>query len=542
MPNIIDTFDFGDGIERQVSAKKTEFIGTKAQWEALSAAEQAQYNVKYITDDFNGIPVDSELSNTSTNPVQNKVVTAALNNKANASDVNSQIQTLTNQVNYNTENGVKNLFHFQSLAASSYLNITWTFDGVENTIKMNSSSASTSGSYYVQKELELDPSKQYVFKATFDSEINNGLWLTIIPSDEDATYRKAISPSTPMIEYTPKAGVTKYYVYVYTNASMTYSNYNIANIMVVEKDVYNFNPSYEPYAKSNQQLTEDTTALLDNTEVNGAVNIASNNMTNKTTLGVTFTVGDDGAITASGTATGNIRINIGTVWLKKGITYRITDTSDLSESDQNQQLIVRTSGGTWIMASSNTGDTPNKHTPSNDFSAVVTIAITSGQTVSKTFYPMVSVVSYTGPYVPYAKSNKELTEDVADLVSDGKPYNFGIMGTSTKPSFLNGDTLASKTILEIFNALPINYSGGSGGIFAIGSEISVGIYSDTNTLFTDLSTLTGLSQTQAGLLTIKKFEAQRGLVTYNMGNKIFNCRIINSALETCYYTELTPVT
>lgn len=99
MPNIIDTFDFGDGIERQISAKKTEFIGTKAQWEALSAAEQAQYNVKYITDDFNGIPVDSELSNTSTNPVQNKVVTAALNTKANASDVNSQIQTLSNQVN-----------------------------------------------------------------------------------------------------------------------------------------------------------------------------------------------------------------------------------------------------------------------------------------------------------------------------------------------------------------------------------------------------------------------------------------------------------
>lgn len=170
--------------------------------------------------------------------------------------------------------------------------------------------------------------------------------------------------------------------------------------------------TYQSYAKTNQQLTADTNGLWDNMMENGAVNLAINNMTNQSALGIDFTVGENGAITASGTATGNIRIDIGTVWLKKGITYRITDTSDLSESDQNQQLIVRTSGGTWIMASSNTGDTPNKHTPSNDFRAVVTIAITSGQTVSKTFYPMVSIVSYTGPYVPYAMTNRELTEDV----------------------------------------------------------------------------------------------------------------------------------
>jgi hypothetical protein len=141
-------------------------------------------------------------------------------------------------------------------------------------------------------------------------------------------------------------------------------------------------------------------------EVNGAVNIASNNMANQTALGVTFTVGDDGAITASGTATGNIRIDIGTVWLKKDITYKITATSDLSKSDQYQQLIVRTLDGAWIMTSSNTGG----YTPSNDVSAVVTIAIASGQTVSKTFYPMVSVASYTGPYVPHAMTNQELTK------------------------------------------------------------------------------------------------------------------------------------
>lgn len=54
------------------------FVGTLAQWNALSVAEKKKYKTADITDDFNGAPIDSALSDTSTNPVQNKVVKAAL--------------------------------------------------------------------------------------------------------------------------------------------------------------------------------------------------------------------------------------------------------------------------------------------------------------------------------------------------------------------------------------------------------------------------------------------------------------------------------
>ena len=48
------------------------------------------------------IVVDSQLSTTSTNPVQNKVITSALNNKANISDIPTELSELTNDVGYIT--------------------------------------------------------------------------------------------------------------------------------------------------------------------------------------------------------------------------------------------------------------------------------------------------------------------------------------------------------------------------------------------------------------------------------------------------------
>lgn len=55
------------------------FVGTLEEWNALTPAEQAKYRTRDITDDFNGLPIDSELSLVSENPVQNKVIASAIN-------------------------------------------------------------------------------------------------------------------------------------------------------------------------------------------------------------------------------------------------------------------------------------------------------------------------------------------------------------------------------------------------------------------------------------------------------------------------------
>ena len=56
------------------------FIGTRVEWDALSASQKQQYRTVDITDDVSfTFPIDDALSTTSERAVQNKVVTNALN-------------------------------------------------------------------------------------------------------------------------------------------------------------------------------------------------------------------------------------------------------------------------------------------------------------------------------------------------------------------------------------------------------------------------------------------------------------------------------
>lgn len=75
--------------------------------------------------------VDSALSSTSGNPVSNRVVKAALDGKANASTVASQIQTLTNQVSNkaDTASVISNVYEVTTPAFSS-LPQTFTAQGI----------------------------------------------------------------------------------------------------------------------------------------------------------------------------------------------------------------------------------------------------------------------------------------------------------------------------------------------------------------------------------------------------------------------------
>lgn len=203
--------------------------------------------------------------------------------------------------------------------------------------------------------------------------------------------------------------------------------------------------TYEPYAKTNQQLTEDTTALLDNLEVNGAVNMCKNNAATQTTTDgtttFTWTVNDDGTVTVSApsypvTLASNIYVEL---W--KNIT-----------ADECKELVEKTlkctgcpSGGgsnkyriSLYRVGTTDGSTGTNATVEDDGDGVVFTWKNNGSGTKATIYlelrpnyemtgpltfkPMITVPSYNGDYVPYAKSNKELTDDVEslDAMYDGK--------------------------------------------------------------------------------------------------------------------------
>lgn len=77
------------------AAADDNFVGTLAEWNALTLAEQIKYKTADITDDFNGSPIDSALSDTSSNPVQNKVITEEFGNIGTMLFVNQNAEGLT---------------------------------------------------------------------------------------------------------------------------------------------------------------------------------------------------------------------------------------------------------------------------------------------------------------------------------------------------------------------------------------------------------------------------------------------------------------
>ena len=203
--------------------------------------------------------------------------------------------------------------------------------------------------------------------------------------------------------------------------------------MFCRKSDYDLDPTWEPYAKTNQQLTKDTDYLVDNTEANGAVNMCKNNATTQIINGITFTVNDDGTVTADGTATANADLDLNPGFIEKAnVLYRLSGGP--SGGSQSTWLLYERNSPNAL----DTGDGV-LFSRTEDVTASVRIRIYAGQTVSNLiFKPMISVASYDGDYVPYAKSNKELTDDVNNL--------FGRFGQDFKLIDVGSFSNSSKTI------------------------------------------------------------------------------------------------
>lgn len=197
---------------------------------------------------------------------------------------------------------------------------------------------------------------------------------------------------------------------------------------------------YVPYAKSNQLLTKETTGLLDNTEVNGAVNMLPNNATSQVINGVTFTVNADGSVTASGTATAKATLQICShqnhVFPDSILGKSVKISGSINTNNAYVQLYDPLT---------NTGKRDTTFTiPSNmnSLSWNVVIEVTSGTTVNGTFKPMITVASYNGDYVPYVKSNKELTYELTNkIIVQSKSLEITQPNTATNIDFDTPDAV-----------------------------------------------------------------------------------------------------
>lgn len=197
-----------------------------------------------------------------------------------------------------------------------------------------------------------------------------------------------------------------------------------AFIMLCLKSDWDLDPTYVPPTKTNLQLTQDSVTWDDYSEL-GAVNMLDSAIATQTVNDITVTNNGDGSYTVNCSSTEHYSANfISTkkVTLPKG-TYKWTASADGKSpiGSNDCYAFIRGVNGTvdWYRSyQSSHGYGIITLTQESEIEFGLTVA--ANATVSNlTFKPMLTVPSYNGDYVPYAKSNKELTEDVDTINNNG---------------------------------------------------------------------------------------------------------------------------
>lgn len=171
--------------------------------------------------------------------------------------------------------------------------------------------------------------------------------------------------------------------------------------------------TYVPYTKTNRELTQETTGLVNNIFANGAVNLLPNTATTQVFCGVTFTVNSDGTIQTSGTATSNDQFIVSRFYLPNGfykLSGGINSDRPLALAHAKGDVDAVDYGNGVIFEAD------------NSLQLAVYIG-TKGNMSGLTYKPMITVADMPNSdynhYVPHAKSNKELTKLVP---SDASAY------------------------------------------------------------------------------------------------------------------------
>ena len=215
--------------------------------------------------------------------------------------------------------------------------------------------------------------------------------------------------------------VGSFAVAVYENATVTNLLFKPMVRLASDPDA-----TYQPYAKTNQELTAENQTLTqktddieDNQRFNGCFNLCPNNLTSQTFGGVQFTVNANKSISMTPTSSvigGGINIfensNNPIVLERSAILYFGDNTYPAS-----LEIIATYSDDSSVVLNSSA----NKATLHSGNIKRVRIYFNNTFNQTMTLYPMISY--YDGDYVPHAMTNRELTEVKTGTISNGADYS-----------------------------------------------------------------------------------------------------------------------
>lgn len=370
------------------------------------------------------VTVDSALSSTSTNPVQNQAVYA---------DKQKQDAALAEVEN----KGAKNVLDNQHLVMSSGTGVTITSNN-DGTYNLSGTPTGTATYLYTTAAnfsslYGTEIGKSYTITAgsnkvliRVDYSTNGTSW------DNGEDGQPLVTNIAGVATFTIPASTVGLYIRFRSTASAGSLDGIILKPMICTKAEWDISQAYVPYGKTNAELTSDISALsTENTsqqaEINYAVNTGVKNLFpitasgTQTIGGVVFTVNSDGTITANGTKTNNDWFMLSENNSFDAGTYTLSDGLPVDTTDCLLIITTARTLGTAIMST-----TANARPQTKTFNTAQTglyyaIRISSGKTVSNlTFKPMIRPASIADPtYEPYALSNPVLTPAAIKAVDEG---------------------------------------------------------------------------------------------------------------------------
>lgn len=233
------------------------------------------------------------------------------------------------------------------------------------------------------------------------------------------------------------------YIFI-NNEDETTATCKIGNVMI--RFANDSDATYQPYSKTNQELTRDTNALAPMLNELGAKNLAPITLESiKAALATsTYTLDNNNQCTINGVtltvtldSDGNVaKCNVnGTASADTYFRLWLTSALNSFGSDPLNSILYPTKGNYTISSGTDSEDVAFVYQPniSGEYSGCY-IRIDNGKTVNVDVYPMLRYASIADDtYVPYAKTNRELTEeltvesgDITRLVSFSAVTSYGV--------------------------------------------------------------------------------------------------------------------
>lgn len=408
---------------------------------------------------------------------QGDTITVGTNITA-ADPLSSEIQTLSNKA---YDEGVKNLLENTYDSGISY-GIIWHTNSDKSVTANGTLASGGDASRCIIGTVNLEIGKKYKLSGCPSGGSNSSYFLRLYIGDTvgDREYGDGLEFTATVTTYTVRAVVV----------ASSVNNLTFKPMITVADAPNSDYAHYQPYAKTNAELTVDTeglSGLVDNAYTNGAVNLLPNTKASAASAGITYTVNDDGTVLVSaGTAASD------------GSTFPIKSSSDywkdlpagkyrLSGAPVGMNPvnivfngnIIQTSGNIQFSAYGDMGygvefEITDEMVADPNYRVSVFIQVKGNKTVpNMLFKPMITFADILNSdyahYVPYCKSNRELTEEqyVSDFAGVTSSDNFTDSVSVTIPSdgvyFLtvqNNVTDSGHTL-----AIRLNSNSGSANLF-----------------------------------------------------------------------------